>query len=178
MGDYQPCACLDLTRGPVSLAGLVLSVALLLGAASLGPQASAAAPLYGLCYGQFRSGQSPDLGIHPSRGEIAEDLSHLRRLADRIRVYGSTRSGRIAVQEASRLGFREILAGIWITKDAAANDREIAAGLDLVNRGLPGLTMRISVIVITGFGIVISEYGIVITPRVESRWTAPWVRSS
>jgi hypothetical protein len=38
--------------------------------------------------------------------------------------------------------------------------------------------LRISVIVITGFGIVISEYGIVITPRVESRWTAPWVRSS
>ena len=38
--------------------------------------------------------------------------------------------------------------------------------------------VRISVIVITGFGIVISDSGIVITPRVASRWTAPWVRSS
>jgi hypothetical protein len=41
-----------------------------------------------------------------------------------------------------------------------------------------GHCLRISVIVITGFGIVISDSGIVITPRVASRWTAPWVRSS
>ena len=35
--------------------------------------------------------------------------------------------------------------------------------------------LRISLIVITRFGMVISGYGIVITERPESRWTAPLV---
>jgi hypothetical protein len=38
--------------------------------------------------------------------------------------------------------------------------------------------LRISLIVITRFGMAIRGYGIVITPRVESRWTAPWLARS
>lgn len=94
---------------------------------------------YGLCYGPFRSGQSPDAGIYPTRAQIAEDLERLRQLTNRLRLYGLSGSGRIVVEEASRLGFTEILAGIWLGSDEVSNARELALAADLAQADLPGL---------------------------------------
>ena len=128
-----------------SSAGLAAAIVLLwLGsvgpaaAQNVAPQAVEPSPLYGVAYSQFRNGHSPDLGRHPTRAEIAEDLEHLRRLTDGIRLYGLTRSGRVVVEEASKLGFR-ILLGIWLSHDRVSNEREIAAAIELSRLNLPGI---------------------------------------
>lgn len=108
------------------------------------PPAARRSPLHGLCYGPFREGQSPDRGIHPTRQEIAEDLLRIRRLTTRLRTYGATRSGRVVVEEASRLGFEEIHTGLWLTGDRTANEREIGAAIELASRKLPGVTLLIA----------------------------------
>jgi exo-beta-1,3-glucanase (GH17 family) len=122
---------------------MLACIALMTSCASTTVAAGPTKPFYGLCYGPFRVGQSPDLGIHPGSSEIADDLTHLLPLTDRIRLYSSTRSGRDAAERASSLGFREILAGIWLGRDPKANEREISAALDLARRRLRGVTMLV-----------------------------------
>lgn len=65
----------------------------------------------------------------------------MRRLTDRIRIYGATRWGGVAAEEASRLGFREILLGIWLGRDRPANKREVGAAVALARRHLRGLRL-------------------------------------
>tara|TARA_R110000787_G_scaffold243806_2_gene349793 strand:+ start:565 stop:1545 length:981 start_codon:yes stop_codon:yes gene_type:complete len=94
--------------------------------------------LYGLAYSPYRTGQSPEIGIYPSRKEIAQDLEHLRPLTSRLRTYGLYRSGRLVVEEALKQGYR-VLGGIWLGADPMANEQEIAVAIDIVKGRYPRL---------------------------------------
>ncbi len=89
---------------------------------------------YGIAYGPFRDGQSPD-SVYPTRTEIREDLIQLRSVTTRIRTYGSAGPLRNIALEAAELGF-SITAGAFLGRDKAVNEAEVSAAIDLANRGL------------------------------------------
>jgi len=117
------CRARPPTLTKVVLAFLLGSIALL-----------AAGCLYGIAYGPYRDGQSPT-GVQPTNPEIHEDLVQLRPLTNKIRTYGSTGPGAIIAEEANSLGFA-VAAGVSLDRDKIANEGEIAAAIDLANRGL------------------------------------------
>jgi exo-beta-1,3-glucanase (GH17 family) len=90
--------------------------------------------LYGIAYGPYRDGQSPD-SVQPTSAEIREDLAQLRGVTNRIRTYGSAGPLQNIAVEASALGF-DVSAGAWLSQDKSANEKELAAAIDLANRGL------------------------------------------
>lgn len=49
-------------------------------------------PFDGLCYSPFRNGQSPDLGIFPTRNEIIQDIVLLSNITKNIRTYGDDKT--------------------------------------------------------------------------------------
>jgi exo-beta-1,3-glucanase (GH17 family) len=89
---------------------------------------------HGLAYGPFRDGQGPSW-IYPTRDEIREDLSQLQFITSKIRTYGSSGSMMAIAEEAADLGFA-VTAGASLAQDSGANDDEIAAVIELANRGL------------------------------------------
>lgn len=90
--------------------------------------------LYGIAYGPYRDGQSPD-SVQPTGAEVHDDLVQLRGLTNRIRTYGSSGPGTSIAEEAASLGF-DVSAGASLSQDKSANERELAAAIDLANRGL------------------------------------------
>ncbi len=101
-------------------------------------QHPASTPLLdGLGYGPYHAGQDPNYGIYPSDEEVDADMSTLACLTRNIRIYSSQGPAKRIVQDAAQLGMSVDL-GIWIGKsdneeERAANEREITAGIQLVN---------------------------------------------
>ncbi|MBA4388242.1 MAG: hypothetical protein C0404_09690 [Verrucomicrobia bacterium] len=46
-------------------------------------------PLKGGCYGPFREGQDPTLGIYPSEAQVKDDIARLKNIVPKIRTYGT-----------------------------------------------------------------------------------------
>lgn len=82
--------------------------------------------LWGICYGPFRSGQSPHTGVYPSEAEVAEDMALLAGRVERIRLYSSTQIHREIPRLAADEGL-QCWAQAWIDTDAVTNEDEIAA---------------------------------------------------
>ncbi len=82
--------------------------------------------LWGICYGPFRPGQSPRIGVYPSEEEVAEDLAILAGRVERIRLYSSTHIHREIPRLAADAGLR-CWAQAWLDQDAASNEEEIEA---------------------------------------------------
>ena len=90
-------------------------------------------PLHGVCYGPYRTGQSPELGIHPFRDEIREDLDILDDFTGRIRIYTARDIATDVVQLAAERGL-SVTLGDWLDADNTTNDLEIAALISLTNQ--------------------------------------------
>lgn len=90
-------------------------------------------PLYGICYGPYRAGQSPELGIHPSRDEICEDMNILDDFTSQVRIYTARDIATDVIQLAVERGI-SVTLGAWIDADYATNDLEIASLISLTNQ--------------------------------------------
>jgi len=89
-------------------------------------------PLAGLAYGPYHLGQNPNYFVYPSAEEVAADIPTLAALTGSIRIYSSLGPARSIVQDAERAHL-SVNLGIWLGRDATANRREIAAGIDLMS---------------------------------------------
>jgi exo-beta-1,3-glucanase (GH17 family) len=88
--------------------------------------------LSGLAYGPYHPGQDPNSGVFPSPREVAADMPTLACLTRRIRIYSSLGPTAAIVQEAERAGLAVDL-GIWLGPTPEVNEREIAAGIQLMS---------------------------------------------
>lgn len=79
----------------------------------------------GVTYSGYRPGQGPALQRYPSRAQVEEDMALLAPHTRRIRTYSSTEGPDVAEVAAAR-GL-EVMAGAWLSPDAAKNEREIRA---------------------------------------------------
>src|ERR1700682_6015243 len=90
--------------------------------------------LYCVSYAPFRGQQSPlDLSTRIDPRQIEDDLARLSRLTDCVRTY-STDLGLDRVAEiAGRHGLK-VIQGLWIGRDAARNQQEVATVVGLARR--------------------------------------------
>jgi exo-beta-1,3-glucanase (GH17 family) len=91
-----------------------------------------------ICYSGFRSGESPNLGIFPTRAEVAEDASLLARHWRVLRVYGADPQAERLLQviREQKLPVR-VMLGIWLTGAPgrkAENEAQLAEGIRLANQ--------------------------------------------
>jgi cellulose synthase/poly-beta-1,6-N-acetylglucosamine synthase-like glycosyltransferase/exo-beta-1,3-glucanase (GH17 family) len=92
---------------------------------------SIAEKLPSLSYNRFADSSSKD--SHISEARIRADLTAISAHAKAVRTYASTRGLELVPQIAAELGLKVSL-GIWIGKDDARNEREIATALALARR--------------------------------------------
>jgi exo-beta-1,3-glucanase (GH17 family) len=123
--------------GRIAVAGAVAAILLAAGWAWLGrPQMLVDAPtarVACLSYAPFRDGETPfDPNFIVPAERIAEDLAALGPYSDCVRIY-SVGQGLDAVLPAARAAGIEVLMGLWLGSDPAANEREIEAGIRLAN---------------------------------------------
>ncbi|MGZ8271155.1 MAG: glycosyltransferase [Methylophilus sp.] len=81
--------------------------------------------VHGFAYSGFRANQSPQKNEFPSTAELAQDLNLMKKYSNRIRVYSSLGNTEVTALAAKRN--MSVIAGAWISSDANANAREIAA---------------------------------------------------
>jgi glucan 1,3-beta-glucosidase len=90
--------------------------------------------LYCVSYSPFRGQQSPlDLGIRIDPRQIDDDLARLARLTECVRTY-STRNGLDQVPEIAARHGVQVIQGIWLGGDRAAQERDIATAISLAKR--------------------------------------------
>jgi exo-beta-1,3-glucanase (GH17 family)/cellulose synthase/poly-beta-1,6-N-acetylglucosamine synthase-like glycosyltransferase len=84
--------------------------------------------LLSLSYNRFAG--APAAGEAVSAAQIRTDLAVIAQRARAVRTYSSTQGLELVPKIAGELGLKVTL-GIWIDKDDARNEREIASALDL-----------------------------------------------
>ena len=88
--------------------------------------------LAGLGYGPYHTGQDPRFAISPSAEEVDADIPTLACLTTNIRIYSSLGPAKDIVQDAGRVQL-SVNLGIWLGRDIDANEREMAAGMELMS---------------------------------------------
>jgi exo-beta-1,3-glucanase (GH17 family)/cellulose synthase/poly-beta-1,6-N-acetylglucosamine synthase-like glycosyltransferase len=91
------------------------------------------APLASVSYSPYTRSQNPDYGDRPTAEQIRADLARLVPYTNTIRTYSSTGGAELVPGIAAEFGMKVTL-GIWIDKNDARNEREIAAGIALARR--------------------------------------------
>lgn len=86
--------------------------------------------IYGLSYTPWRDNLRAEIGRHADAAEIDANLALLAEHARGVRSYGTNGGQDLVPKLAARHGLRVTL-GIWIGNDPAANELEIANGIDL-----------------------------------------------
>ena len=86
-------------------------------------------PLLSVSYSPY----TRSLQERPTPEQIRADLKILSAYTNSIRTYSSTGGAELVTPIAAEFGLKVTL-GIWIDKDAARNEREIAAGIALARR--------------------------------------------
>lgn len=89
----------------------------------------------GICYGPFRDGQDPNSGIFPTEEELREDITLISKLSNSVRTYGITESLNMIPQICQDVGV-DCYPGAWISKDVAANEKEIQSLIQVANKNL------------------------------------------
>ena len=92
----------------------------------------AGSSIHGYAYSPYQRHQSPLLGIYPTDEEIGADLDLLAQSSEHIRTYGSLETPGIVTQAADRK--LKVMAGAWIGRDAAANEKEVEAVIDAARK--------------------------------------------
>jgi exo-beta-1,3-glucanase (GH17 family)/cellulose synthase/poly-beta-1,6-N-acetylglucosamine synthase-like glycosyltransferase len=90
-------------------------------------------PLASVSYSPFARSQDPTRGDRPTAERIRADLKLISPYARTIRTYSSTGGVELVPGIAAEFGLRVAL-GIWIDKDEARNEREIASAVALARR--------------------------------------------
>src|SRR3954454_12681151 len=90
-------------------------------------------PLASVSYSPYARSQHPDYGDRPTEQQIRADLKILSPYTQAIRTYSTTGGGELIPAIAAELGLKVTL-GIWIDKNEARNEREIAAAVALARR--------------------------------------------
>ena len=93
--------------------------------------ASVEGKLPSISYNRFAE-PSPD-GLRIPEAQIRADLTEIAKHAKAVRTYASTQGLEHVPEIARELGLTVTL-GIWLDKDVARNEREIATALDLARR--------------------------------------------
>src|SRR5262245_58421194 len=86
-----------------------------------------------LSYAPYEGSGHPDTSNRPTDARIRADLKLLAPLTRAIRTYSSTGGVELVPGIASGFGLR-VNIGAWIDKDAARNERELRAVIDLAKR--------------------------------------------
>jgi exo-beta-1,3-glucanase (GH17 family) len=90
--------------------------------------------LYCVSYAPFRGSQTPlDPTTRVDPRQIEEDFARLSRLTDCVRTY-STDLGIDQVPEIARRHGLKVMLGLWVHRDPARTQREIAIGVALAKR--------------------------------------------
>jgi len=84
-------------------------------------------------FAPFRPGQSPLAGRFPSAAEVDTDVALLAGRVRALRSYAAIEGAYDTAAIAERHGLK-LWQGIWLGSDRAANEREIAHGIELANR--------------------------------------------
>lgn len=79
----------------------------------------------GFAYSGFQANQSPFDKTFPNTAELSQDLTILKKLTNRIRLYSALENNEIIALAAKQN--MQVTAGAWIGGDDYANKREIAA---------------------------------------------------
>jgi exo-beta-1,3-glucanase (GH17 family) len=87
--------------------------------------------LSGLCYGPYREGQSPNLGIHPSLEEIDEDLLFISELTPYIRTFGIDNNLANIPELCYKKGLN-CFAGVWLSDSNSLNEQALENALNLI----------------------------------------------
>ena len=80
-----------------------------------------------------RFGEEASDGLRVTEAQIRADLTVIAAYARAVRTYASTQGLERVPEIATELGLKVTL-GIWIDKDNARNEREIATALELARR--------------------------------------------
>ena len=86
----------------------------------------------GFAFSPFRAGQNAIINVMPSVEQIRQDVELLSDKAKAIRTYSSLRELADVPSIASEYGM-DVVLGIWLGLDEAANDAEIASAIALSN---------------------------------------------
>ncbi len=87
----------------------------------------------GLCYGPYREGQDPTLGIHPSIDDLTEDLSFISKLTPNIMIYGIDNN----LFNIPKLSYNKGLncfVGVFLSGDPLLNEQAIENALNLARQ--------------------------------------------
>lgn len=87
------------------------------------PSTVSPAPIHGVAYGPFRSGQSPEDHVFPTLAEVRTDMPLLKSIANGVRTYGCVNLETV-ITATAEAGL-PLAQGIWLNSDAAANQREM-----------------------------------------------------
>jgi cellulose synthase/poly-beta-1,6-N-acetylglucosamine synthase-like glycosyltransferase/exo-beta-1,3-glucanase (GH17 family) len=90
-------------------------------------------PIASVSYSPYSRAQHPDNGDQPTAEQIRADLRLLSPYTRTIRTYSSTGGVELVPGIAAEFGMKVTL-GIWIDKNEARNEREIASALALAKR--------------------------------------------
>lgn len=120
-----------------ALAALCIHLALHTSAASAQFTPAACLAANGVAYGPFRDGQGPEYQppIIPRIPQIEEDLAFISQITKRIRTYSTTNTQANIPHLAQRFGIG-VAQGIDLTRDEAANEKQIAVAVEMAKDGL------------------------------------------
>ena len=90
-------------------------------------------PLKSASFAPFRDGQSPLKEVFPDREQIEADLIQLKGVFEGVRTYTSLGGMEVVPELAAKHGFA-LTHSAWLGREAAGNDKEIAALIDTANR--------------------------------------------
>ncbi len=82
--------------------------------------------IIGVNYGPFRDGQSPERGVFPSAGELAEDAPVLASIAEVVRTYSAANGFDAIVSLGESAGIR-VVPGAFVTGNPVSDAIEIDA---------------------------------------------------
>jgi exo-beta-1,3-glucanase (GH17 family)/cellulose synthase/poly-beta-1,6-N-acetylglucosamine synthase-like glycosyltransferase len=89
--------------------------------------------LASVSYSPYARSQHPDYGDRPTEAQIRADLKLLSLYTRTIRTYSSTGGVELVPGIAAEFGLK-VTVGIWIDKNEARNEREIASAVALAKR--------------------------------------------
>ncbi len=93
---------------------------------------------HAISYSGYREGQSPELGLHPSKADILEDLRILEKHWSLIRVYGSDTYAEniLEVIRIHNIGLK-VMLGVWLAKEPGYeqfNSQQVRECIRLANK--------------------------------------------
>lgn len=92
-----------------------------------------AVPLFGVCHGPFRQGQSPESGVFPTEEQVKEDISIISKIASAERTYGVDDILFRIPEFCNDYGI-DCYVGSWISDDDLWNQQTISDLIDIANQ--------------------------------------------